>query len=477
MDKITRRKFMSRSLATAAGVTAGLTWQRSVWSRPLGANDDIRLGIAGIHNQGGGHIKGFSKLPGVRVVALCDPDKQVLAQRAKELDGDNASSPVKGYADVREMLDNKDVDAIVIAAPNHWHALMTILACQAGKHVYVEKPVSHSIWEGRKMVEVARKYQRIVQAGTQHRSCPAVKAAAEDIQAGVYGKVLWAHTSKLKARDPIGLVTQPQRVPEHIDYNLWAGPAPMTPVMRRQFHYDWHWQWNWGDGEMGNWGPHYVDDIRNLLGWKSVPNSVIAAGNRFAWNDNGQTPNMHFALFDYDGTKVVVDIRNLPDPKRPGGENGATYLESRGGNYIQCEAGSIRISRGGGWAYDHQGKRVKQYIGDSGRDHRQNFIDALRSGRRKDLNAEIEIGHLSTAMCHLANIAFRAGNNAPIDQLHQNIKDHQDALNTYKDMLEQLEGNDVNLKKTPFIFGPQLTFNPKTERFTGPHAQTANPFD
>jgi len=471
MEKVTRRKFMSGSLATAAGITAGLTWQRSVWSRPLGANDDIRVGVAGINNQGGGHIKGFSKLPGVRVIALCDPDKQVLAKRAKELkelNGDNASSTAEVYADVRDMLDNKDIDAIVIAAPNHWHALMTILACQAGKHVYVEKPVSHSIWEGRKMVEAARKYKRIVQAGTQQRSCPAVKAAAKDIQAGVYGKVLWAHTSKFKARDPIGLVTQPQPVPAHIDYNLWAGPAPMTPVMRKSFHYDWHWQWNWGDGEMGNWGPHYVDDIRNLLGWKSVPTSVIAAGNRFVWDDNGQTPNMHFALFDYDGLKVVVDIRNLPDPKRPGGKSGATYLKSRGGNYIQCEAGSIRISRGGGGAYDHDGKRVKQYIGDGGTAHRQNFIDALRSGLRKDLNAEIKIGHLSTAMCHLANISFRAGANAPPRTTPRKHERARRRLKHLQGYTGTTRGQRCGSEKNPLHPRPQTHLQPKNRTLHRP---------
>jgi predicted dehydrogenase len=372
------------------------------------------------------------------------------------------------------MLEDKDIDAVVIAAPNHWHSLMTIWAAQAGKHVYVEKPVSHSIWEGRKMVQAARKYNRIVQAGTQQRSCPAVIEAAADIQSGKYGKPLWVHTSVLHSRGSIGKVTEPQPVPDYIDYNLWAGPAPMSPVMRKSFHYDWHWQWNWGDGEMGNWGPHYVDDMRHLLGLKSVPTSVIAAGNRFVWDDNGQTANMQFALFDYDGLKIVVDIRNLPDPSRSGGKSGAIYLKARGGNHIQFADSYIQLSRGGGGVYDLAGKRIKQYIGDGGAAHIPNFIEALRKGSSDSLNAEVEVGHLSTTMCHMANIGMRAGKQGTVEQMQESFKEHPDAIETLKDMLAQLEGNSVDLEKTPFILGKKFEFDRKTERFVGADAAAAN---
>ena len=486
MKKINRRNFLQKSIVTTAGLGVTLGLQHSVFSQIRGANDDIRIGVAGLNGQGNGHINMFHNLPGVRVVALCDPDSNVLAKRKQEFTSPGNNRPpraesVEIYADIRQMLDNKDIDAISIAAPNHWHSLMTILACQAGKHVYVEKPVSQTIWEGRQMVRAARKYHRIVQAGTQHRSCPAVQECAADIQAGKYGPPQWLHCAKLGSRENIGKVTQPQPVPGHIDYNLWAGPAPMTPVMRKSFHYDWHWQWNWGSGEMGNWGIHYVDDVRNLLGWSDVPNSVIAAGNRFAWDDNGQTPNMHFALFDYDGFKVVVDIRNLPDParpegKQPGGSGGAIFLQSRGGNYIQFKDAYIRLARGGGTAFDLEGNRIKQYQGDGGGAHAGNFIKALRSNNPQDLNAEIAHGHLSTAMCHQANIAFRVGAEAPIEQLKDTFKQHDDALNTLNDMLEQIQGNQVDINKTPFIVGPQLTYDRKKEQFTGPHAQKANQY-
>jgi predicted dehydrogenase len=477
MSEMNRRGFLKGVAAATAGSYAALS-SFNLMPSALGANNEIRLAVAGIRGRGGAHVSDFMKIEGVKVVALCDPDKQVIEQgvagfKRKYNVGD---ADIQGYADVREILDRKDVDALVIAAPNHWHSLMTVWACQAGKHVYVEKPVSHSIWEGRKMVEAARKYNRIVQAGTQHRSCPAVQEAARDIQSGKYGKVQWVHCSVLHSRASIGKVTEPQPVPASIDYNLWAGPAPMTPVMRQQFHYDWHWQWAWGDGEMANWGIHYLDDVRHMLNWKDVPTKVVAAGNRFAWDDNGQTPNMHFALMDYDGLPLVVDIRNLPDPARRGGKEGALYLGARGGNYIQCENASVRIARGGGGAYDKDGKRIYQYKGDGGGGHTQNFINALRSGRREDLAAEIEVGHLGTTICHQANVAWRAGKEATPDQVRENVKSSEDAVNTLNDMLEQLGGNGVDLAKQPFIMGPTLTYDRKTEQFTGANAELANPF-
>jgi predicted dehydrogenase len=479
MNKINRRQFLGRSLSTAAGSYLGLSLYGIAPVLANSANGNIRVAVIGIGGRGSGLVNEFQKIQGVDVVALCDPDQHRVDQALEKFKNTyevKDASAIQGYTDARKILDRKDIDAVVIAAPNHWHSLMTVWACQAGKHVYVEKPVSHAIWEGRKMVEAARKYNRIVQAGTQQRSCPAVQEAARDVQSGKYGKVLWVHCSRLNSREPIGKVTEPQPVPDYIDYNLWAGPAPMTPVMRKNFHYDWHWQWNWGNGEMANWGVHYIDDLRHILGWNDVPTKVIAAGNRFAWDDNGQTPNMIFALFEHDGVKAVVDIRNLPDPKRRGGKTGAIYLDRRDGNYIQCENATVRISRGGGGAYDKDGKRIYQYKGDGGAAHAQNFINALRSGRREDLNAEIEVGHLSTAMSHQANISFLAGADAPVDQVRENVKTHEDALNTLNDMLEQLDGNGVDLAKQPFILGPQLTYDCKQECFVGANAESANKY-
>jgi predicted dehydrogenase len=356
------------------------------------------------------------------------------------------------------------------------------MACRAGKHVYVEKPVSHGIWEGRQMVKAARAENRLVQAGTQHRSDPALRELAADLKKGMYGKVLWIHCSKLVAREPIGRVTAPTPVPAHIDYDLWAGPAPKTPVQREQFHYDWHWQWHWGDGEMGNWAIHYLDDVRNILELHTAPTRVIAAGNRFGWDDDGQTPNMHMALFDYAGMPLVVDVRNLPDPQRPegkraGGSGGAVYLGMRHGNYIMCEGAVIRIGRGGGKSYDKQtNDTIKHYNGTGGSGHDVNFIDAIRSGKRSDLSAEIEVAHGSTILVHQANIGYRVGARSSIDQLRESLGEHSDAVDTLAEMIEQIGGNGVDLKKEPFVLGPQLTFDPEQERFIGDHAEGANKF-
>jgi predicted dehydrogenase len=472
---MTRRSFLGQGVAGAAGLALGAYVANQTCAGAAGANNEIRVAVAGLHSQGNGHVSRFQTIDGVEVVALCDPDAEVLAQRSREFQ-EKYGRTVQGYADVREVLDRKDIDALVVATPNHWHSLMTIWACQAGKDVYVEKPVSHSVWEGRKMVQAARKYRRIVQAGTQQRSCPAVQEAARDIQAGKYGKVLWVHCSKLGSRGSIGKVTSPQAVPGHIDYNLWAGPAPMSPVMRKSFHYDWHWQWAWGDGEMANWGVHYLDDIRHLLGWQSVPTSIQAAGNRFAWDDNGQTPNMHFALATYDDIPVVIDVRNLPDPLRKGGKGGAIYLGSRDGNTLQCEGATLRLARGGGGAFDKAGKRVHQYRGDGGGSHVQNFIAAMRSRRPQDLAAEIEVGHQSTVICHQANVAWRAGAAATVDEIHRAMRSHPDALYTLTDMLQQLGGNDVDLTREPFVLGPKLTYDRDLERFVGENADKGNAF-
>ncbi|MBN1362819.1 MAG: Gfo/Idh/MocA family oxidoreductase [Sedimentisphaerales bacterium] len=474
MGQITRRRFLKSSLIATAGAYAGLASRGSLRAAESSAAE-VRLAVLGVGGRGSGHMREFQDLPGVTVVAVCDPDQRRVDQNVADYKRRYEKS-VDGYTDLRRVLDRDDVDAVSIASPNHWHSLMTVWACQAGKHVYCEKPVSHSIWEGRKMVEAARKYNRIVEAGTQQRSCPAVIEAAKDVQAERWGKVRWVHCSRLNSREPIGKVTEPQPVPASVDYNLWAGPAPMTPVMRKSFHYDWHWQWNWGDGEMANWGVHYLDDLRHILGWDDLPTKVVSAGNRFAWDDNGQTPNMHFALFEHGDVKVVVDIRNLPDPQRRGGREGAVYLGRRDGNYIQCENATVRISRGGGGAYDENGQRVHQYRGDSGAGHTQNFIDAVRSGRREDLNADIEVGHLSTAMAHQANAAWRAGAEASVDEVRESIKSHEDALNTLGDMLEQLEGNSVDLAKTPFVLGPQLTYDCRQEQFVGPNAEKGNKY-
>ena len=456
-SSVTRRSFVKGLATTGAGILAAPSLHAA------GANEQVRVAVIGMGGRGNGHFGSFKAVPGVKIVAVCDADVNKTGKYAKQ--------GITSVQDYRKILDMKDVDAISIAAPNHWHAAMTVFGCQAGKHVYVEKPVSHSLWESQQMIKAARKYKRIVQGGTQQRSCPSTQAVAKDMAAGKYGKVLWVHCMKLNHRQPIGLVTEPQPVPDGVDYNLWAGPAPATPIMRKNFHYDWHWQFDWGDGEMGNWAVHYTDDLCHMLGWETLPEKVCSAGGRFLWEDNGDTPNMHFAYMEHQGVPVMVEIRDLPHSSSRKGPS--AYKGTREGNIIMCEKGMIKLARGGGKAFEPDGKTViKSYSGNAGKGHFANFIDAVRSGNRDDLAAEIAKGHISTGVCHLANVSYKLGKQAAVGQVREAMGPHQDALDTIDSVVAQVKANDASLDAMQL--GPMLTFDPKTEKFTGNMATEAN---
>ena len=284
--EVSRRRFVKQTAMAAGAVVAPLG---SVWSKPIGANDDIRVAIVGFNGHGyGKHMESYLKIPGVRIVALCDPDRKVLAKGVKRLAGINPQ--VRTFTDIRKLLDEPDIDAISGATPNHWHALSTVWACQAGKHVCVEKPVSHNIWEGRKMVEAAAKYKRLVQADLDLRSSTGRQEAVEYLQGGELGKILMVHSWVYKHRTSIGKVSGSGTLPDSVDYDLWCGPAPKGPLPRRNLHYDWHWQWDTGNGEIGNNGPHHLDACRWAMGEPGLPMSVFSIGGRFGYDDDGRNP-------------------------------------------------------------------------------------------------------------------------------------------------------------------------------------------
>jgi len=444
----------------------------SARSRVLGANDDIRVAVVGFRSKGAQHIKVFHEIPGVRIVALCDVDENILNREVQKFK--DRGEKVEAYRDVRKLLDNKNIDAVVIATPNHWHSLIGIWACQAGKDVYVEKPVSHNIWEGRKLVEAARKYKRIVQAGTQNRSDVGWRAAVEYIKEGNLGKIQYVHGLWYKLRKSIGRVPGPQHIPPQVDYNLWTGPAPLVPLMRQRLHYDWHWFWATGNGDMGNLGVHQLDDCRFALGESGLPKRLIMVGGRFGFDDDGETPNTQMAFFDYDKAPMIIEIRNLPMKK---GIRAMDNLRGvRSGNIIQCEHGYFAGGRGGGWAYDNNGKRIKQFPGDGGGTHQQNFIDAVRSRRVQDLRADILEGHISSALCHMANISYRVGQKTPVEQIKEVVQVNKEAAETFERILQNLSANEIDPSKTPFTLGPWLEFDKKKERFIGDWSYEANMF-
>ena len=456
----------------AAGAALALPF-----SRVRGANDDIRVAVIGLGGADSGrkgqqHVKMFSKLPGVRVVALCDVDSEHLKPEVKSFK--DRSEYIMAYTDARRILDNKFTDAIVIATPNHWHSLLTVWGCQAGKDVYVEKPVSHNIREGRKMVEAARKYKRIVQAGTQSRSDNGLKNAFEYLQQGNLGKILLVRGICYKRRASIGKVDGPQPIPQSVDYNLWAGPAPLVPLMRKRLHYDWHWVWATGCGSIGNVGLHQMDVCRWATGQNKLPRRVMSIGGRFGYDDDGETANTQIAILDYKPAPILFEVRGLPKKKADSDmepwEAMDNYRGLRTGMVVHCEGGYFA----GGWTYDNKGKKIKQFFRDGGGGHQGNFIKAVRSRKVSDLNSDILEGHLSTSLSHMANISYRIGNESSVEGIKEAFGDNKDMLEAFERFQQHLSANEVDLAKTPAVLGAQLTMDTEKEEFVGTSAERAN---
>jgi predicted dehydrogenase len=393
------------------------------------------------------------------VAAICDVDESHLG-RAVKIVTDQGGKP-GAHTDIRKVLDDKNIDALIVVTPNHWHALATVWGCQAGKDVYVEKPVSHDIWEGRQMIAAAKKYNRIVQAGIQARSDKAMQEAFDWLQAGNLGKILVARGFCYKERLSIGKVTAPTPIPQGVNYNLWLGPAEKTPLMRKELHYDWHWQWNTGNGDIANQGAHQMDQCRRALGQKALPKRVMSFGGRFGYVDDGETPNTHIAIFDYEPAPLIFEVRGLhrtADDKAMDSYKGAQI-----GIVIECEGGYYQ----GGWAHDKDGKKVKQFAEDGGGNHYKNFIDAVRSRKVEDLNAFIPEGHVTSALCHAANISYRIGKEALPEEIREAVKTQNQITDRVERFEEHLAANGVDLKKNKATLGPWLEIDTEKERFVG----------
>jgi predicted dehydrogenase len=461
MNHLTRRSFLKRSLATSAA----LSLPARFWAQVPGANDDLRVAVIGFHGQGKSHIRSLTGIEGVRIVALCDVDRTVLEREAKEFEKEG--KPIETYTDVRKLLENKSIDAISTATPNHWHALISVWACQAGKDVYVEKPVSHNVWEGRKIVEAARKYNRIVQGGTQSRSNGPLREAFAWLREGHIGKIKVARGLCYKRRESIGRANGPVKVPESVDFDLWCGPAPKVAPVRKQLHYDWHWFWATGNGDLGNQGIHQMDVCRWALGKEGLSSRVISVGGRLGYEDDGQTPNTQFAVHDFGDALLIFEVRGLPShSRRPvGSENERQPVmdKYRGqdiGHVIECEGGYIA----GIVAFDKDGKEMKKFKG-SGDGHHANWIRAVRSRKPSDLNAEILETHLSSALCHTSNISYQLGRQSNPEEIKEALKSDSAAQETLARFEEHLARNNVDLKKTRATLGAFLKMDGKAERF------------
>jgi len=468
MSPLSRRLFLHRSVG--ATFLAGLGSRALGQARPLGANDAIRVAIVGLRKKGIEHIESFGKMSGVRIVALCDVDTQFIDLQKAGFDA--RGEPVRTYVDYRKLLEDRDVDAVVIASPDHWHALMTVWACQAGKDVYVEKPASWSIWEGRRMIEAARKYERIVQVGSQNRSDDGLREALPYIQAGNLGQVRFVRNFSFFPRESTGRTNGPEPTPATADYDLFQGPASLAPLRRRELHYDWHWSWDTGTGELGNLGAHVIDQARWAIGQKSASTRVFSVGGRFGYDDDGETPNTMLVYVGYEPVPMTYEIQGLPREK--GAAAMGTYRRLRAGTFIECEGGYFAGGRGGGWTYDHQGQRMKAFPGDGGPTHQANFIEAVRSRRVDDLRADILEGHISATLCHMGNISYRLGRHETPSRIREAARGFPGAAESVDRLVAHLEANGIDLETNPLTLGPTLTFDGEEERFVGDHCDWAN---
>jgi len=469
--KINRRNFIK---ATAAGIGAVMLPSGKAW----GANDRINVAVIGCGNRGRSHVR-WVESSGGSVLAVCDPDLHHMEAAAKIA---TETDKVRRYQDIRKLMDDKDIDAVVIATPNHWHALATIMACQAGKDVYVEKPASHSIWEGRKMVQAAQHYNRIVQLGTQQRSDPALIELKKSIANKELGEVEWIHSIWYAKRQPIGKVSGPQTIPNYIDYNLWCGPRKKVPLMRKRFHYDWHWFWDYGNGDMGNRVIHTIDDIHHVMQMEdNIPHKMMAVGGRFKYKDDAQTPNTEIILMDWK-VPIIFGSRDLPFIYKETGKTGGPSVYNRFGkhfrftNLIKCEQGFFAVTRNGGVVYDNTGKRIRKINGDGGKTHMRNFLDAVRSRKTEDLRAPIASGHMANLMLLTGNISYRCGKPTTTADVAKSMQFCEESSESWKQTVAHLADNGVDLNLEKPIIGPWLNFDAKHERFTGNTADMANSF-
>jgi predicted dehydrogenase len=477
MDLFSRREFLNRAAILSAAAAAGGTATAAdppPASKPTG--DKLRVAVVGVRSRGMAAVHGFAGKNNCEVTTICDCDEAVIGDAMRAAGKARKQAP-RYVKDFRRLLDDKAIDIVSIATPNHWHALMAVWAMQAGKDVYVEKPASHNVREGAVMVAAARKYGRICQVGTQSRSNPGMRDAIAAVRGGKIGTVDLAVGVCYRDRPSIGQAGGPQEPPPTMDYDLWCGPAPLKPPHRKTkngtVHYDWHWTWDYGNGDLGNQGVHEMDKARWGLGVEGLPNSVVSAGGRFGYDDDGETANTQLAVFDYGRAKIVFDVRGLKTPK---------YKDVGVGNIFAGTDGMVVCPNyNGGIQYDKAGKEVarfgwdpalKKFVG-SDQHHFDNFVKAVRSRRVEDLTCDIAEGHPSAALCHLANISYRLGRPAPLDEATTVFADCDEAAGLLALQKVYLKNNGVDSSRAVGRVGPRLLLDPKAESFRPDQPQAA----
>ncbi len=465
MSNITRRRFLKNSTAIGAGA---LICGTAATSRVFGANERLRIAVAGINGRGSSHISGYLEQPNVEVAYLVDPDQDVLDKRMKALEQKVAGKyTCKGVTDIRKALEDKTLDAVSIAAPNHWHSLMTIWAAQAGKHVYVEKPMSHDIAEGRVAWEAQKKYNVVVQHGTQSRSSAGNAGLHQAIHEGKFGKLKISYGLACKPRNGIGF-KEPSDPPANLDWNLWRGPAMIEQFHGNFVHYNWHWFWVTGNGELNNQGTHQLDMAFWALDPKVThPLRAMAIGGRFQWNDQGETPNTLFGIAEYpNGQYVFFNVRNV---------NYKGYEHQVENEYYFEDGG--KIVRGEYYAKgSDKGEKVSVPPGKvTPGGNFGAFIAACRAGDPQMANGTAEQAHFSCTLGHLINNSYRLGKKVPFNAKAGRFGDNAQAYEHFMKLHALMrDGVGVPEDKAEYVVGPWLTFDAQTERFIGELADEAN---
>jgi hypothetical protein len=475
----TRRDFVTSALALATATLAdgrtAVGEDPSAAPRTSGPADTLRVAVIGVNGQGGAHIDNWLDTPGCELVAICDCDP---AASGKHIDRLAKRSPKpqrpEAVTDVRRLLERKDIDAVSIATPNHWHALMAIWAMQAGKDVYVEKPCSHTVEEGRVIVDWARRLGRMCQMGVQSRSMTGMRQTLDFLASGKIGPIRVARAICYRRRPSIGLVETPAPLPPGLDFDLWAGPAPAVVPIRQRLHYDWHWDTRTGNGDIGNQNPHELDKARWALGKQEFPRRVVSLGGRLGYVDNGDVANSQVTIYQWDDALLISDVRGLEIKTPvtfglPGGPfTGACTIWYGTSGY------AVGPTYSSGIAFDYDGHELGRWSGGRYQDHFANFIAAVRSRNHADLHLDIEDGHLSSALAHLGNVSWALGEpigpDAPLSLGPVEFPFAGHVSDTLTSFERFLRDNAVDRIATRLSRGRELVIDPATERATDPAA-------
>jgi predicted dehydrogenase len=463
MSRVSRRGFIG---ASAAAVTAPMLIMGTKASgNIIGANDRLRIAVAGLNGRGKSHISGWLEQDNVEVAAVIDPDSRVLASTLDQL-ATKTDYKTKGFADVRHALEDKNLDAISVATPNHWHSLITIWGAQAGKHVYVEKPMSHDCNEGRIVVEAQKKYGVVIQHGTQSRSSAGIAGLHKAIQDGKFGPLKMSYGYCCKPRGGIGFepIATP---PENLDWNIWRGPAKIDEFHANYVHYDWHWFWKTGNGDMNNQGTHQLDIARWSLDTDQThPVRAMALGNRFQWDDQGETPNTMFGIAEYpNGQQVFFNVRNVNYDGYVREVKDEYYFED-GGKIID----NLYYAKG-----SSTGERIDVPDGDvTPGGNWGAFIAACRAGDIDMANGTATEAHYACVLGHLMNNSYRLGKKVPFNAKAGGFADNSDASEHFLKLHDVMSKGCGVSENEEYIVGPWLTYDPETELHTGDFADEAN---